>query len=126
MAKILVVDDQPHVTHVLSIWLHKNGHEVTRANDGHDALECLRSQAFDILISDVNMPRMDGLSLIKRCNEFTFLKGIIVLTGRNDFRDLDCRHSKQNIRFAPKPFSPTAIAREVDELMSSYVSVAPS
>ena len=126
MAKVLVVDDQPHVTLVLALWLEKQGHDVMRADDGVAALELLRSQALDVLITDVDMPQMDGLSLIGNRAEVDHLKGVIVLTGRNDYRDLGWLHGRQNVQFVPKPFSPTGVAQAVDEIMSSEPSVAAS
>ena len=124
--KILVVDDEPHMTLVLTTWLEKHSYDVTRADDGEVALELLRSQAFDVLITDVDMPRMDGLTLIGNLDAVDRLRGIIVLTRRCDHENLSSSCGGPNIRFAPKPFSPTGIVRMVDELMISEPSVASS
>lgn len=126
MAKILVVDDQPHITSILATSLEKRGHVVMRADDGEVALALLRSQPFDLLITDVDMPRMDGLSLIRNSDATSRLNGIIVLTGRSDYRNLAGLQGAPNVRFAPKPFSPTGIARMIDELMSSELLGAVS
>ena len=64
MAKILVVDDDDVTIGLLCLYLAKDQHDVTTAKNGKDALACLRSDSFDILITDIIMPEMDGYELI--------------------------------------------------------------
>lgn len=64
MAKILVVDDDDMTIGLLCLYLAKDQHDVTTAKNGKDALACLRSDSFDILITDIIMPEMDGYELI--------------------------------------------------------------
>ena len=81
MAKILVVDDQPHLAYVLVLHLTRAGHEVTSAADGEAALELLRAQSFDLLITDISMPIMDGLTLIREVRAAGCDTPIIMMTG---------------------------------------------
>jgi len=63
---ILVVDDDPEILGALSELIQQLGHLCVTASDGMDALERLREDQFDIVVTDVKMPRMDGLELIRR------------------------------------------------------------
>jgi two-component system chemotaxis response regulator CheY len=63
---VLVVDDSPMVREVHAFMLRKDGFEVRQAADGCEALELLQTARFDLIVSDVNMPRMDGLELTRR------------------------------------------------------------
>jgi len=65
MAKILAVDDSASMRQMVSFTLKGAGHDVVDAVDGVDALAKAKNASFDLVISDVNMPNMDGISLIK-------------------------------------------------------------
>lgn len=61
--RILVVDDAPDVTEILALLLRKEGYEVVRAHSGAEALEAARREQFDLVISDIGMPGMNGYQL---------------------------------------------------------------
>lgn len=66
MAKtVLTVDDSASIRQMVSFTLKSSGYEVTEAVDGQDGLDKAKSKSFDLVLSDQNMPRMDGLTLIK-------------------------------------------------------------
>ncbi len=69
MARILVVDDEAKMRHLLCIMLERGGHAAEQAKDGLQALEQLKNQDFDIVISDIKMPRMSGLELLERIKD---------------------------------------------------------
>ena len=62
--KILVVDDEQSMTQFLGIVLRKEGYQVTTVNSGRDALERVKAEPFDVVISDIKMPGMDGIQLL--------------------------------------------------------------
>ncbi len=66
MATILAVDDSNSMRQMVSFTLQQAGHEVMEAADGVEALELAKKNDFGLVISDVNMPRMDGISLIRQ------------------------------------------------------------
>jgi len=66
MATILAVDDSNSMRQMVSYTLKQAGHDVTEAADGVEALELAKKSNFSLVISDVNMPKMDGISLIKQ------------------------------------------------------------
>ena len=117
MARILVVDDQPHMTHIVAKTLGRIGHDVVRACDGADALERLRAEPFDLLISDVDMPRMDGLTLVRHRDVVDRLRAVVMLTGRCDFDDLGLEYCAEKIHSLPKPFSPSRLVQLIERLL---------
>lgn len=123
MAKILSADDQPHMTYIISSWLTKLGHEVVRVEDGAAALERLDREHFDLLISDVDMPRLDGLSLLKECLDRHSLRGIIILTGRSDYEELRKSVDAPHVRLLAKPFSPRKLSQLVDGMLAEHPAI---
>jgi two-component system chemotaxis response regulator CheY len=65
MNRILAVDDSPSMRDMVRIALTDAGYNVTQAADGQEALDIARNAAFDLVLSDVNMPRMNGIELIR-------------------------------------------------------------
>ncbi len=65
MTKILVVDDSPIVRNLHSVMLKSAGFEVTEAENGYDALEKSHKDQFDLMVVDINMPKMDGFTFCK-------------------------------------------------------------
>ena len=64
MAKLLVVDDENNLRLVVQKEMSRQGHEVETASDGEEAWEKLEQQDFDVLLCDINMPRLDGISTL--------------------------------------------------------------
>ncbi len=64
--KILLADDDDSVRRVIQFKLKKHGYEVTAVSDGQEALECIQSERFDLLLADIRMPRLDGIGLLEK------------------------------------------------------------
>jgi DNA-binding NtrC family response regulator len=64
--RILVVDDEKRMRHLLAMMLEGNGYEVNQAEDGQEALDQLHQSAYDLVIADIKMPRLDGHGLLKQ------------------------------------------------------------
>ena len=109
MTKILVVDDEPANLRLLGYVLSRNGYETAEAKDGLDALEWLARSRFDLVISDVRMPRMDGVALARHLVSSQPITPIFLITAYQ----FDSREdiSALNIPCLGKPFS-------FDELLS--------
>ena len=82
MSKILIVDDMASMRKMVSFTLESVGHEVTQASDGDEALEIAKNNGFDLVVTDVNMPNMDGLTLVKELRALASFKftPILLLT----------------------------------------------
>lgn len=107
MKKIMLVDDEMHVLRILRLSLEKQGYEVETYSNGEDAMEALRKQPPDVLVTDIQMPRMSGEELCKNIRmEFpdrAFL--IIVLTSRTEVEHREWSASFDNLEFVEKPVS---------------------
>ncbi len=67
--QILVADDEPNLRRVLAAQLHRDGYEVIAAEDGQEALEAIETHHVDVVITDLRMPRLDGMELLKRVTQ---------------------------------------------------------
>jgi DNA-binding NtrC family response regulator len=79
--KILVVDDEQSMTQFLGIVLRKEGYAVTTVNNGRDALERVKAEAFDVVITDIKMPGMDGIQLLHGIKKHDPALPVIIMTA---------------------------------------------
>ena len=118
MATILIADDDAHIVRVLSMWLGRHGHEVVTARNGEAALETLDGTSVDLIISDMNMPVLDGAGLAKAVRgKVGAAIPIIVLTARCDQERLSEQLAVYGIRVYPKPFLPSQLVVEINRLL---------
>jgi two-component system chemotaxis response regulator CheY len=76
---ILTVDDSPSIRLMMKLTLTAQGYEVVQAVDGVEALELARQRVADLVLTDINMPRMDGLTLIKELRALPEYKNVPML-----------------------------------------------
>ncbi len=79
--KIMVVDDEAGIRNLLFEVLSEKGFHVTLAKDGQDSLTQMGKGRFDLLITDINMPRLDGIELLRRMKRAGREERVIVMTG---------------------------------------------
>ena len=79
--RILVVDDEKSMREILEIFLENEGYFVSVANNGETAVEALKRDIFDLIISDMKMPRMGGLELLKNVKESSPDTIFVVMTA---------------------------------------------
>lgn len=84
---ILVVDDELSIRESLSGWLQQDGYEVATAADGIAAWAMIQENRYDIMLIDVKMPRMDGLSLLKKLRENDHTEAVVMMTAYGSIRD---------------------------------------
>ncbi len=80
-ARILVVDDEAIARENLTYILSKDGHEVTPAETGEEALRHLERTEFDLVLTDLRLPKVDGLEVLRRAKELAPATEVIVITG---------------------------------------------
>jgi len=125
MSRILVAEDDPHTLRVICLWLTRQGHEVFEARNGVAAWELVQQQRPEILITDINMPGMDGLGLLEQLMRAEHApRGVVVLTNRWDHREIGHDLAEWGVRVVPKPFSPTRLAGLIEQL-NEQVSSPP-
>src|SRR5580765_5099761 len=81
MSKLLIVDDEPGYRDVLKAIFQADGYSVTTAIDGRAAFAHLKSKKFDLIISDVRMPDIDGIELLKGAREIDPEIGVVLMTA---------------------------------------------
>lgn len=86
--EIMVVDDEAGLRALLSDALLEEGYNVTLAKDGKDSLRQLRKKRFDLLITDINMPHLNGIELLKRMKREGRTEKVILMTGEPVDRSL--------------------------------------
>ncbi len=127
MSRILVAEDDPHILRLICMWLKRQGHEVLEARNGLAAREVLQTGVVDVLVSDVNMPGLDGLELVDGAlRDERVTHGVILLTNRWDHGDIRDRMAARGVQVLPKPFSPTRLSDLVEALVKGSVGVSPA
>ena len=117
--KVLVVDDEIHIIHVIGLKLRNNGYKVISAADGGGGYELACSERPDIIVTDFQMPVMNGLEFIEklRANEPTSRIPVIMLTGRNFAIDEQSRKKLRISQCLSKPFSPKELLGMVEDIL---------
>jgi two-component system alkaline phosphatase synthesis response regulator PhoP len=117
--KVLVVDDEIHIVHVVAIKLRNNGYEVTSAENGAEALEIAREQNPDIIVTDFQMPVMTGLELVAKLRECEQTKDtpVILLTARNFAISQEEQQRFQIAGCLSKPFSPRELLGNIEDIL---------
>ena len=119
--RIVVIDDEPHIRHIIGRKLQGAGYEVHTASNGADGLELIKTVRPCLLITDLQMPRMDGFELCCACREDPQTRAlpIIIVTG-SVITTVDVKSRSKalgNIWCISKPFSPRELLQKVQELL---------
>jgi two-component system, chemotaxis family, chemotaxis protein CheY len=111
MAKVLIIDDSITMRQMVAFTLEKAGHEVQMADSGLAALKITDKERFDLFITDLNMPGMNGLELIKelRMRQASRSKPILVLTTEADAEKKAAGRAAGATGWIVKPFDPNAL-----------------
>ncbi|WNG20937.1 response regulator transcription factor [Cystobacter fuscus] len=119
MARIMVVDDDPHIREVVRHFLGTAGFDVVEASDGREALRLLERTQADLLVLDVMMPRMDGWQL---CQELKRLRDIpiLMLTAKGETSQKLKGFELGADDYLVKPFEPAELAARVKALLKRY------
>ncbi len=120
MVRILIADDDPTIVHVVSTLLRFEGFDVEVAADGQAALQQVLLRAPAVLISDIQMPRLDGLSLLRAIRADPALASVrvLLLTGRGDADSGLAQAPAQGHASLRKPFTRAQLIAALRSLMS--------
>jgi two-component system OmpR family response regulator len=119
MSKILIVDDDPHIRELASLFLRNDGFEVVEADDGADALAKLDSTKVDLFIIDVMMPNMDGWELCRELRTAYELP-ILMLTAKGETSQKLKGFQLGTDDYLVKPFEPLELVARVRALLKRY------
>jgi CheY-like chemotaxis protein len=117
---VLVVDDDPAIRLICTTWLQLDGCEVIEAADGQQALALALAEEPAVVLLDLSMPVLDGLSVAKafRTHERTRELPVVVLTGESDVRLAKRAYELGVVGFFTKPFDPAAVAEFVRDVIA--------
>lgn len=123
MAKILLVDDHTVHLRMYSHTLRKHGHMVVVAGNGRDALSCLTENDIDLVITDLAMPEMDGLMLLKhlRADERYQALPVIMLTASGQDQDQRLARNEGVSAFLTKPTGSRELIDTVHRLLGGRI-----
>jgi two-component system cell cycle response regulator CpdR len=119
MAHILLAEDDESLRKFLAQALVKAGHDVTDFGDGGDAWECLKGFRFDLLLTDIVMPGMDGIELAKRAAELNDALKIMFITGFAAVALHPSSNAPRQAKVLSKPFHLREIVAEVDRMIAA-------
>jgi DNA-binding response OmpR family regulator len=86
--RVLVVEDRPRMARLLERALRSEGHSVTLAFDGEQAIACGRSQSLDVILLDVTLPIMDGFAVLRSLRSDQLTTPVIMITARDSMADI--------------------------------------
>ena len=118
--KIMVVDDEVHILHVISLKLRNAGYEVITAQDGREALELAQGELPDMIITDYQMPFLSGLELCRRLQQIPATREIPAIMSTARGFDLDAGEMENaGIQTCVyKPFGPRELLKTVEETLA--------
>jgi two-component system alkaline phosphatase synthesis response regulator PhoP len=119
---ILLCDDEIHILRASEFKFRRAGYDVICAHDGQDAWEKIQERCPDVVISDCQMPRMDGFQLIEKIreNEATRDLPVIMLTAKGfESGHLETANRLGVETVMPKPFSPRQLLETVEQVLNS-------
>src|SRR6185312_4850359 len=121
MATILTVDDSPSIRQMIKVGLEPGGHTVVEAGDGAQGLEKAKAAKPDLVITDLNMPVMNGLELIRALRKMPSLTGLPIVFLTTESNDTVKQEAKSAgaTGWITKPFKPDQLLSVVSKLVRS-------
>ncbi len=119
MAKILITEDEDALRSFVARALRLDGHETHEAADGEQGLEKLQETSFDLLLSDIRMPVMDGIELAHRAAESFPTMRILLMTGYAEQRERADDLATKIVDVVSKPFALPDIRKAVARALAA-------
>ncbi|MCR9142919.1 MAG: response regulator [bacterium] len=118
-SKIMVVDDSVSIRKVVAMVLGKSGHEVIESKDGVEALQKVAQENLDLIICDVNMPEMDGITFLQKMRQQVGKRDIpvIMLTTESQGRLRELGEDAGARAWILKPFQPPQLIEVVQNIL---------
>lgn len=122
MPNILIVDDEKDIRNALKIYLKAEGYDIDEADDGVTAIEKLKAENLDLVLLDVMMPKMDGITALSKIREFSNVP-VIMLTAKSEDTDKVLGLNIGADDYVTKPFNPTELIARVRSQLRRYMSL---
>jgi len=118
--KILIVDDELIMRESLAGWLERDGHEVSAASSGEEAMEVLKDSRFDILLVDIKMEGMSGLDVLKQVKESDPDVDVVMITAYGSIPTAIEAMKKGAYDYLLKPFDPEALGVLIEKIIEHF------
>ena len=122
MFHILICDDQPEIINALKIYLKPEGYQFFEAFNGVEAMEIVRSQEIHLVLLDVMMPQLDGISALAKIREFSNVP-VILLTAKSEIEDVVLGLNVGADDYITKPFVPVEVLARVRSHLRRYAKL---
>ena len=122
MYNILICDDQPDIVSALKIYLKPEGYRLLEATNGQEALEIVRKEDIHLILLDIMMPRMDGITATAKIREFSNVP-IILLTAKSETEDKVLGLNVGADDYITKPFVPVEVLARVRSQLRRYAKL---
>ena len=117
MYKILIAEDDRELRRLFERVLTKDGYSVTGVSNGKEALRAFGAEGFDVIISDIMMPEMDGHELVKRLREMGCTSPIMMITAKDAFDDMERGFRSGSDDYMVKPINIKELSLRVGALL---------
>ena len=118
MANILVVDDDRNILEVIRTRLEANDYYVEIQSDPLDALECIKEKEFDVIVSDIRMPQIDGMEFLRRVQRLRWDVPVIMLTAYGTIPSAVEAMKHGAFHYLTKPFDGKHLVVEIEEALA--------
>lgn len=118
--KILLLEDEAMLSEAISEYLTSLGHRVTLNDDGSEALERLKTEAFDLLVLDINVPGINGLELLEQLHALKIRTPAIYISALVDIEGISRAYDLGCYDYLKKPFHLKELSLRIDKVMQSY------
>ena len=119
-ASVLVVDDDPDVLRAVCRLLRSQGYSVTSTNNGAEAARFVHGRSFDVIVSDIKMPGMDGIQLLREVREHDLHVPVVLVTGEPAVSTAVQALEYGAFHYLTKPVDADALARAVAKAVSMH------
>jgi DNA-binding response OmpR family regulator len=121
--KVLLCDDEIHILRAAELKVTRAGYDVRIARDGQEAWELIEQDPPDVLVTDVQMPRMDGFELSRRIRDCAATRHLPILMLTAKGFELEQQELKEQwgiVEILAKPFSPRELVRLIDQIVGTH------
>ena len=122
MYHVLICDDQPEIVNALKLYLAPEGYCLWEASNGLDAIQCVKNQEIHLVLLDVMMPQMDGITALAKIREFSNVP-VILLTAKSEVEDMVLGLNVGADDYITKPFVPVEVLARVRSQLRRYAKL---
>lgn len=114
--RVLICDDEPQLREMIASWLSGLGFSVTEATDGAECLQMLSQVRPDVIVLDLNMPKVNGINVLRKISDQNLSIPVIILSGASSKPSMSELERLGQSNFMNKPFAMSQLVSKIDRL----------